>query len=218
MKKFRVSILPIIIVVLCVAGCPPPQEEPKEKPATPEEIRAEGQAILQDINALSNASPEQVQSQIQQLRARMRPFREQHGRTDDGRIMIDSITSKVFGNANRLFEREEYHLCVFACDLALTINPSHARTLDLKKRAQEELNRPRVELGGLLNNESGEVFAFVNITYLTTGQTDSKQVQVGDEFDGYRFKNIAKDGTGKPTGIVVRWIKTSRDVSIPLHP
>ncbi len=221
MKKFKLAILPIVIVALCVAGCPGPEPEPEDKPATPEEIRAQGQAILSDINSLAGADPNELQSGIQQLRGKMRTFRTEHGSTETGKMMIDQITSKVYGNANNLFNKEQYQTCIVACSMVLDINPTHPRTLDLQRRAREELLKPKVQLGGFVTpNEGpdeGVLIAFLKITYLTTGQTDSKRVRVGQEFDGYRFKKALEDSTGKPIGIVLRWLKTGKDVEIVLH-
>jgi hypothetical protein len=217
MTKFKFAILPILIVALCVAGCPAPDPEPEDKPATPEEIRAQGQEILGDLSSLGGGDPNELQSGIQQLRGRMRTFRTAHGSTETGKSMIDQITSRLYGNANGLFNREAYQFCVLACTLVLEIDPAHPRTLDLKRRAQEELLKPRVQLGGFLE-AAGELNAFVEVTYLQTGQTDSKTVKVGQEFDGYRFKKALEDSTGKPIGIVLRWLKTGKDVEIILHP
>jgi hypothetical protein len=221
MKSFKLAILPIVIVALLVAGCPPPEKEPEDKPATPEEIRAQGQAILSDINSLTGADPNELERGIQQLRGSLRTFRAEHGATEDGKMMIDQITSKLYGNANSLFNREEYQFCIVACGLVLEINPTHPRTLDLQGRAQEELMKPRVELQWFFTPGegpgAGEVIASLKVTYLTTNLTESRQVKVGQEFDGYRFKKLLESSSGKPIGIVIRWLKTGKDVELTLH-
>jgi hypothetical protein len=221
MKRLKFPILPIVVVALCVAGCPAPDKEPEDKPATPEEIRAQGQSILSDISSLSGGDANEAQRGLQQLQGKMRTFRTEHGSTETGKMMIDQITSKLYGNANNLFNRENYQACVAACSLALEINPTHPRTLDLQRRAREELLKPKVQLGGFFTPEegpdAGELIAFLKVTYLTTGQTDSKRVKVGQEFDGYRFRKALEDSTGKPIGVVLRWLKTGKDVEIVLH-
>jgi hypothetical protein len=223
MKRFKFAILPMVLVALCVAGCPPPDngETEEKKPATPEEIRTEGQGIISDIDALSGLDPGKVQSAVQQLRTTMRSFRQEHGTTETGKQMIDQIASKLSRNANGLFERENYQGCLMACSLILDISPSHPRTLDLQRRAQEELQKPKVDLQAFFTVEQGPdedtVIAFVKVTYRTTDLTESRKVKVGQEFDGYRFKKLIENSSGKPTGIVLRWLKTGKDVELTLH-
>lgn len=221
MKSFKLAILPIVIVALLIGGCPAPEEEPEDKPATPEEIRAEGQAIISDIAAFDTLESGQVRNALQQLRTNMRSFRQEHGTTETGRQMIDQISSRLSRNANSFFERENYQGCLLACSLILDINPSHPRTLDLQRRAQEELDKPKVELQAFFESHEGqgadEVIAFVKVTYRTTNLTESRKVKEGQEFDGYRFKTLIRSSSGKPTGIVLRWLKTGKDVELTLH-
>ena len=223
MKSFKLAILPIVVVALLVAGCPPPEpKDDEDKPATPEEIRAEGQAILSDISSLGGGGdPGELQSGIQQLRGKLRTFRTEHGSTEDGKMMIAQITSRIYGNANNLFNREEYQTCLLACSMVIEINPTHPRTLDLQGRAQEELMKPRVELQWFFTAEegpgAGEVIASVKVTYLQTGLTETRQVKVGQEFDGYRFKKLLESSSGRPVGIVIRWLKTGKDVELTLR-
>ena len=217
-KQFRLCIIPIaILLLLSLTGCPPPEEDKdKEKPATPEEIRAEGQKILQAMNQLQGTPPDQLAAKVQTLRQQMRTFREKHGQTNEGKTMILQISQTGYDMALLLFQLKQYALCVSACDLALEINRTHEPTLELRRQAQEELNKPRVVLKAFFNDiASGKLYAWVEVTY--QGQEESKQVQVGEEFDGYRFMRIVKNVQGKPTGIVLRYIKTGNTQDLTLE-
>ncbi len=240
MKRFRFAIIPILLAAVFIVGCPPPDEEPPEKPATPEEIRQEGQEILNMIDQIARggggappgapmpgagtqdlllkARGAGAQAQPQQLRARLQSFREKHGDTETGREMIGMISSKLMNLATTAFQAEQYQLCVSACDLVLVINPGHPRAPDLRRQAQEELDKPRVELKGFYEDQNAEkLLAWVNVTYLQTRQTESRQVQVADEFDGYRLKKIIRNAQGRPTGILIRYIKTGKETTLRLH-
>jgi hypothetical protein len=239
MKRFRLSLIPVLIAALFLVGCPPPEEEPKEKPATPEEIRQEGQEILNSLNQLMSggggAAPGRpapggstqdllrqkrgaMQAQPQQLRAKLQSFREKHGNTETGQEMIPMISSKLFNMANTAFQVEQYQLCVSACDLVLVIDPTHGRAPDLRRQAQDELDKPKVELKGFYQDQDAEkLLAWVNVTYRKTNQTESRQVKVADEFDGYRLKKIIQNAQGRPTGILIRYIKTGKESTLSLH-
>jgi len=241
MKRFRLAIIPVLIAALFVVGCPAPEEEETEKPATPEEIRQEGQEILNAINQLATgggaAAPTRpmpggsaedlirqarggagMQAQPQQLRAKLQSFREKHGNTETGQEMIQMISSKLFNLANTAFQAEQYQLAVSGCDLVLVIDPTHGRAPDLRRQAQDELNKPRVELKGFYEDkDEGKLLAWVNVTYLQTNTTEPRQVQVADEFDGYRLKKIIQNAQGRPTGILIRYIKTGKESTISLH-
>ena len=240
MKRFRLAIIPVLIAALFLVGCPPPEDEPKEKPATPEEIRQEGQEILNSLNQLMRggggapsgrpapggstqdllrqAKRGGMQAQPQQLRAKLQSFREKHGNTETGQEMIQMISSKLFNMANTAFQAEQYQLAVSACDLVLVINPTHGRAPDLRRQAQDELNKPRVELKGFYQDQDAEtLLAWVNVTYLQTRTTESRQVKVADEFDGYRLKKIIQNAQGRPTGILIRYIKTGKESTLSLY-
>lgn len=236
MKRFRLAIIPVLIAALFLVGCPPPEEDPKDKPATPEEIRAEGQDILNAISQLASGGAAAApgggstqdllrrakgggrQAGPQQLRGRLQSFRTEHGTTETGQEMIGMIASRLMNAANSAFQVEQYQLCVAACDLALVINPNHPRAPDLKRQAQDELAKPRVELKAFYEDQDSEkLLAWVNVTYLQTGETASRQVQVAQEFDGYRFKKIIYNAQGRPVGILLRYIKTGKEVQLRLH-
>lgn len=215
MRRLSFSIIPVVIVLLCVAGCPPAsKDEEKEKPATPEEITKQGQDILDTIDRLNKVSIQELNSQLPQLRTKMQEYRQKHSNTKEGAQKIQEISSTIYGNANHLFNMEMYDLCITACDLVLVINPTHARAIELKGRAQEELNKPKVALKGFSEFiESGRLFAWIEVTYRTTGQKETKQVELGDEFAGYRVKKI--DPERKE--VVLRYTKTGSDVQLLLH-
>jgi len=215
-KRSRLYLIPVVIIIVALAGCPAPEKkEEKAKPATPEEIRNQGQQILQQINQLSNAAPQQMGAQIQQVRTNMQTFRDTHGTTKEGQEMIQVISTTIYNNAFRLFQMEDYFLCIAACDMVLTINPGHARTLELRKQAEEERAKPKVQLTAFYEDvDAGRIFAFVEVTYPATGQRESRKVEVGAEFDGYRFKQILPNRKG----IILRYIKTGKDVPLLLHP
>ena len=237
MKRFKLSLIPILIVALFLVGCPPPDDDSDEnKPATPEEIRQEGQEIVQAIDQILSGAPSTGPSvpgipgmpgmpgrpgggiQPQQLRTRLQTFREKHGSTETGQEMIGLITSRLYNIASLAFDQERYQICVQACDLILVINPTHVRAQDLKRRALDELNKPRLDLNGFYtDDESGKLLAFVEVLYLQTGQRVTRRVQVGEEFDGYRFKKVVTNPRGKAIGIVVRYIKTGREYELRLH-
>jgi len=219
MKRFRLYIMPILIAVLFLVGCPPPEEDEQDKPATPEEIRKQGEDILQSIDRLATTSPEQLQKQVGQLRTKMQTFRQAHATTETGREMIQLISSKLYNMASLLFDQEQYQLCVSACELIQVINPNHGRSQELRERAREELAKPRVVLRGFYKDEATEqLLAWVEVTYRQTGQKEARQVQVGDEFDGYRCKKIVNNAQGRPTSVVLRYVKTGKDVTLRLHP
>jgi len=216
-KPLRMCVIPIAIVtLLLLTGCPPPQKEDNgEKPATPEEIRADGQKILQAMSQLASTPPDQIASKAQQLGTQMRTFREKHGQTDTGKEMIRNITQTGYNNAQMLFQMKEYRLCVAACDLVRQINPAHEPTNQLRQQAQEELNKPRVALRGFFEEiASRKLYAMVEVTY--QGQKESMQVAVGDEFYGYRLMKIIKSVQGSPRGIVLRYINTGSENDIML--
>jgi hypothetical protein len=209
--------MPIAIVaLLLLTGCPPPQEENgKEKPATPEEIRAEGQKILQAMSQLAGTPPDQLASKAQQLSQQMRTFREKHGQTETGKEMIRNITQTGYNNAQMLFQMKEYALCIAACDLVRQINPTHEPTNQLRQQALEEQNKPKVALRGFFEEIASEkLYAMVEVTY--QGQKESMQVTVGDEFYGYRLMKIIKSVQGSPKGIILRYIKTGSENEIML--
>jgi len=216
-KPLRVCAIPIaMLTVILLAGCPPPEQKDNgEKPATPEEIRAEGQKILQGMSQLATTPPDQLPSRAQQLAQQMRTFREKHGQTDTGKEMIRNITQTGYNNAQMLFQMKEYRLCVAACDLVRQINPTHEPTNQLRAQAQEELNKPRVALRGFFDEiASRKLYAMVEVTY--QGQKESLQVTVGDEFYGYRLMKIIKSVQGSPKGIVLRYIKTGSEQELML--
>ncbi len=217
MKPLRLCAIPIAIVtLLLLTGCPPPQQQDsKEKPATPEEIRAEGQKILQAMSQLAATPPDQIAAKAQQLGTQMRTFREKHGQTDTGKEMIRNIAQTGYNNAQMLFQMKEYALCVAACDLVRQIDPTHEPTNQLRQQAQEELNKPRVALRGFFDEiASNKLYAMVEVTY--QGQKESKQVTVGDEFYGYRVMRLIKSAQGNPKGIVLRYIKTGSEEELML--
>lgn len=240
MKRFRLAIIPVVIAALFIVGCPAQDEEPPDKPATPEEIRQEGQEILNTINQLATgggaAAPGRpgagggtqallrkargtgMQAQPQQLRSKLQSFREKHGDTETGKEMIGMISSKLINLANTAFQTEQYQLCVSACDLVLVINPGHPRAPDLRRQAQEELNKPKVELKGFYEDQDAEkLLAWVNVTYRNTNLTESMQVQIAEEFAGYRLKKIIRNAQGRPIGILIRYIKTGKESTLSLH-
>ena len=240
MKRFRLAVIPVLIAMLFLVGCPPPDDEEVEKPATPEEIRKEGQDILNMISQLASggagAGPPgggstqdllrqarggrggALQAGPQQLRGKLQAFRDEHGTTETGQEMIGMISSRLMNAANTAFQMEQYQLCVTACDLVLVINPTHPRAPDLKRQAQDELAKPRVDLKAFYEDHaSDKLLAWVNVTYLQTGQTESRRVEVAQEFDGYRFKKIIKNAQGRPVGILLRYIKTGKEVELRLH-
>jgi|GEM_PF-2232632 len=241
MKRLRLGIISVMIAALFLVGCPAQDDEPEDKPATPEEIRQEGQEILNMINQIAaggggaapparpmpgggtqellrKARPGAMQAQPQQLRSRLQSFRENHGDTETGKEMIGMISSKLMNLANTAFQAEQYQLCLSACDLVLVINPGHPRAPDLRRQAQEELNKPQVELKGFYEDQDAEkLLAWVNVTYRNTNLTESKQVQVGEEFAGYRLNKIIQNAQGRPTGILIRYIKTGKEQELRLH-
>ena len=75
-----------------------------------------------------------------------------------------------------------------------------------------------VSTGGFYEDQESEtLLAWVNVTYRQTGETASRQVKVAQEFDGYRFKKIIYNAQGRPVGILLRYIKTGKEVQLRLH-
>ena len=85
---------------------------------------------------------------------------------------------------------------------------------ELRRRAIEGLEKPRIDLKAFFDDEeSDRSFAWVELTYLSTGV---RKVEVGHEFDGYRLEKIVRNREGKPVGIVLQYIKTGKDMTLML--
>ena len=131
---------------------------------------------------------------------------------------LQSIANELVNAAQAKFDLGKYGAAVGSCDAALLADPSSFRAVELKNRAQEELNKPKVRLKGFINmGEPRELYAILEVNYPATRRKDTVNVRKGHVFgdeNNFRLKRII----APQQGVIINDTKTGKEQTLLLRP
>lgn len=216
-RTLALSFLLLFVLLGCGGGEKKP--EPATAEPTPEGIRAEAQKIRQIIQRAETASgAQELQQLAQQYQQAVSTFRQQYGSTPTGSQELQSIANDRVNAGQARFDRGKYGGAVGCCDAALLADPSSFRAVELKNRAQEELNKPKVRLKGFINmGETRELYAILEVNYPATRRKDTVNVRKGHVFgdeNNFRLKRII----APQQGVIINDTKTGKEQTLLLRP
>jgi len=210
----------LVAVAVCatpLTGCDRKPKKPKpvppvQAPPTPQEIAAEIRASLRPLTALVVASDAPISSDVSgQVLSGLRSGKAKHQMTENGKKALDIIAVDCNSALDSAIAAESWHAVVLACDALDIIEPNNVRTDRQRRRAQMEINRPKVTIKGFMTDEeTNEVFVFLDVYLPQSKETVKERVREGQEFHGLRLVNII----GKEKGIKMQHVESGETYEI----
>jgi len=196
-----VAVVATSLVVSCDVeqggGAPEPPPPP-----SPEEIRQAARDVWQ-----SAQSPKQNESEkqyTQRVQSELQQFRSKYGGTDTGRQEMISMTKKLLDGMRRWVDQGKWEWAEISYKFVTALDPTNAEAARAIKKIRVELNKPKVKLTMFTYFQDEEkLYVGFEVTP-KGGEAETVNVQVGDEFFGYKLKRVI----GNNQGAVLEYLPT----------
>ena len=191
-----------------LASCKQEQGTPENMPPpppSPEETREASRKLLQGLAARRAAQGETLDEWRQRGRGEISQFKSKYGVTSTGQQEILSVARRSSERMQQAVDEGWWRRAGVFNEQVLTMEPSNSRALRVKKKIDKELNKPKLMLTGFFRDrESGELRVLFEVKDPVTGVKESVDVEVGDEFFGYKLKSVVGDNQG----VIVEYLET----------
>jgi len=217
MLAYRKTLLLVIALVAAgvLAGCEsqqgeaPPEEPP---PPSPEEIRQASSAVAQALR--SRKQNESLDEFGARLVNEVRQFKQRYGTTETGQQEIISLTKRFIDSMQQEIDRTHWKSAEILNNCVLALSPSNSRALRARDKIQQELSKPKLRLTMFTRfREEEKVYVGFEVTLPDTEEKVQVNVEVGDEFYGYKLKRII----GNNQGVKLEYLPTRTFLTLMLH-
>ena len=202
MKPYRtflwlaITVVSMSLLVSCETEQGTPENQPPPPPS-PEETREAARKLWQGLSARKADQEEDLDAWRQRSRGEISQFKSKHGVTATGQQELLSTAKKASDVMQQSMDDGKWKRASVFNDQVLALDSSNSRALRAKKKIDKELNKPSVALKGFFHDrESGELRVLFEVTDRTTGAKESVDVEVGDEFFGYKLNSVLGDNQG----------------------
>lgn len=205
--------LPLLVVLVASCGAPekPAKPEPGvDRPATPAEIQAQFDAILQPIyHLVATATPDSVvpPELWPQVRAQLEERRKQVSALPAYKQGVQGTVKRLEDGLRTARDAQNGALVLLLCDVIRFFDPDNSRLLRFQKWGEMVRNRPVVTIRGWYEPRDTEVrtvYAFLEVYTPEDGQTHFIQVQEDEVFFNLRYYKMI----GNKQGIVLEYLPT----------
>jgi len=208
-----IAVVGVSLLVSCEPQQGMPQEEPPPPPS-PEETRQAARKLWQSISTRQADQNESLDQWIQRSRTEIGQFKQRHTTTTrDGTQNlsntaiqeINSMASKASAFMQQFIDEDKWGLAAVFNSQVLTLDPTNSRAKRARKKIEKERNKPKVVLTGFFRyRDTGELKVLLEVTDPKTKETESLDVEVGDEFYGYKLRGVI----GKNDGVILEYLET----------
>ncbi len=189
-----------VVSMSLLVSCNPDQGEPEDAPPpppSPEETREASSTLWRSLNARKVDQQETIDQWGQRARGEINQFRQKHGVTATGLQEINSLAKRALDVMQRFMDEGKWGIASVFNTEVLALDSSNSRALRAKKKIDKERNKPKVALKGFFHDRaSGELRVLFEVTDPMTKVKESVDVEVGDEFFGYKLKSVVGDNQG----------------------
>jgi len=199
-----IAVVGMSLLVSCEPKAGTPVDAPPPPPS-PEETRQASAKLWQSISTRQLDQNETLDQWIQRSRGEINQFRQRHGVTTTGAQEMNSIAKRSSALMQQFMEDGKWGLAAVFNDQVLVLDSSNSRALRAKKKIETERNKPKVVLTGFFHDrDSGELRVLFKVTIPQTKEEESVDVEVGDEFFGYKLKGVVGDNQG----VIIEYLET----------
>jgi len=210
-----IAVVGMSLLVSCELKQGTPEEGPPPPPSPEETVQAA--ASLWQSLSTRRGGQDEVESNdqwIQRSRSEIEQFKQRHATTTSGGRReptytatqeITSMAKKASDLMQRFMDEGKWGIAAVFNSQVLALEPTNSRAKRASKKIEKERNKPKVVLTGFYRNRStGELRVLFEVTIPQTKTTESVDVEVGDEFFGYKLKSLVGDNEG----VIIEYLET----------
>lgn len=197
MRHVLVSLFLIAFVTACGEQAPPPPPEEKAAPEpSPEQIAQEIGKTFAILNEclVSGTPPPDSSAFVPAISSAA----AKHRVTDNGKTAIAQVSRQLEEVIRQCKEKKRWGMVKASIDAYNALVPNSSKFNRLKEMADLQLNKPMVKCKAFFVDikSNNQTYAFLELTYVKTGEIKNVQVREGEEFDDLRFVRIIGDLKG----------------------
>lgn len=210
-----VSLLAVIAMAFCVAGCgerePKKSDTPPPPPPTPEQDAQTIMGNLQLNGPLPAAGSTMPEEESTKFLMTLRTAKNQNSTDAHGAQVLLLVSQKLDSRLRALEKNELWEHVLTYCDGHLILNPGSPRFNRTRDKTISELRKPRVTIDGFFyDGKTSKTFVFMYFYLPNEKKTYREQVRVGEEFYGLKLVEII----GNNQGVTMEYLETDETFDV----
>lgn len=210
------SVLAVLAMAFCIAGCAEKEPEtpatpPPPAPPTPQEIADKIMTELQingPLPAPGATMPKQASASFLNT---VRSAITQNSTGAVGQEALQLVSQKLDSRLRALENNLLWEHALTYCDAHLVFNPGSHKFDRTREKAIAELRKPRVTIRGYyIDGNTDRTAVFMDFYLPMTKETHREQVRVGEEFYGLKLVSII----GNNQGVTLEYLETDESFDV----
>ena len=196
------SLLAVLAMAFCIAGCGEkepeiPDEPPPPPPPTPQEIAETIMTNLQLNGPLPAAGATMPKQASTNFLNTVRSAKTQNSLTEDGKLALQILSQRLDSRLRALESNQLWEHVLTYCDAHLILNPDSHKFDRTREKTVAELKKPRVTIEGFFyDGKTDQTAVFMKFYLPNEKKTYQQQVRVGEEFYGLKLLGIIGNNQG----------------------